>query len=145
MENLNFKKTKWKFFTLFAVFSFAMTCQQAFSQIQPNGLVFKNWQMLGESSMHIDVSYSIGKCADVNLVYLKISNESSNDQDLHFQVDIMNTENGEHFSKDLNVSLIKLTEIKGQCTGGNDLADLKIELPSSYNPMKTTAMINFKN
>ena len=146
MQLLNFKKTKIIFFTLLAVLAISVTSLQAHGQGQPATmqLVYKNWHILGESSKHIDVSCRVIQCETLNQVQLKVFNESNKSQTLKFKIEVFNTVNGESFSKDIEVSLTPVQEIKGACDAPAGLSNLQIDLPATYNPMQINTLITFK-
>lgn len=107
------------------------------------GLIFQDWKILGESSKHIDVFHRLIKCNNVNQIHIKLLNESGIDQTLQFELKITNNETGDTFSKQSSISLFKSQTVQSDCN--SPVADqLKFDLPSTYNPMKTTVQITFK-
>ncbi len=146
MKSSKFKKTKGILFTLFAVLAISITGLQAYGQEQPAPmqLVYKNWYILGESSKHVDVFCRVIQCENLNQVQLKVFNESNASQTLRFKIEIFNNVSGESFSKEIEVSLTPVQEIKGACDATPGLSNLKIDLPATYNPMQINTLITFK-
>lgn len=146
MQNLKFKKRKGILFTLLALLAISLTGLQSYGQGQPATmqLVYKNWYILGESSKHVDVFCRVIQCENSNQIQLKVFNESNLTQSLRFKIEVFNTANGESFSKDIEVSLTPVEEIKGACDGPAALNNLKIDLPANYNPMQINTLITFK-
>jgi hypothetical protein len=145
MKDLKLKKTKGHLFVLIAVLAISFIGLQAHGQGQPAPmqLVYKNWHILGESSKHMDVFSRVIQCETVNQVQLKVFNESNLSQTLKFKIEIFNTVSGESFSKDIEVSLTPVQEIKGDCDAATELSNLKIDLPATYNPMQINTLITF--
>ena len=146
MQNLKFKKKKGILFTILAILAISLTGLQAYGQEQaaPMRIVYKNWHILGESNKHMDVSCRVIQCETVNQIQLKVFNESNISQILKFKIEVFNTVNGEFFSKDIEVSLTPVEEVKGACDGPAALRSLQIDLPPSYNPMQINTLITFK-
>lgn len=129
-------------YLLLLVFSLiALMNQQSFSQTQPsqNGTVIKDWQKMSVSSQEIEVSYSVVNCNNVNQLSLKLLNKKTTGRTAKFRVDIINTGNGERFTKEVNVPLLASQEIKGDCS----VSALKIELPTNYNPANIYVAVTF--
>lgn len=146
MKFFNLKKQKAIVFTFLAVLAISATTLQATGQSQPDAMqiVYKNWYILGESSKHVDVFCRVIQCENLNQVQLKVFNERNASQTLRFKIEIFNNVSGESFSKEIEVSLTPVQEIKGACDATPGLSNLKIDLPATYNPMQINTLITFK-
>jgi len=144
MTNLGFTKSKGKMISIVGMLILSIAFQKLYAQSQPEEmpLIFKNWQILGESKKHIDVFYSVIKCGNTSRVYLKVFNETNKDQTLKFKVEIIDTETGEKIAKEFALALTQLQILKGECTGPNSASELKIDLPASFNPLHISPIIS---
>ena len=127
------------------LFIITLVSQHLVAQTLPGDsvIVLRNWQILGESSQHMDVSSRLVRCDSVNQLQLKVFNESNADQSITFQVTVTNSLTNENIIRNITVFVLKLQELAPACTGNNQLPELKIELPGSFNPLAISAIIIF--
>lgn len=107
-------------------------------------VIYKDWESLKESLTQIDVSYRVIKCSAVTQIHLLVFNESTTDQNTHFEIEITNNSNGLKFTKEISYATLKATIYKAECDSDSSLDKLKIDLPSSYDPNDLTVKITYK-
>ena len=109
-------------------------------------IVYKDWQMLGESNDHIDVSARIAKCGNnAAQVHLFIFNESTSNQTTKFSIEITNLADGKKFTKEVTYATERAKIYKALCDSDAAMNALKITLPSGYDPSNLEIDIAFKN
>ena len=107
-------------------------------------VIYKDWEMIIESTTLMDISYRVIKCDTANQIHLLIFNENSIDQVAHFDLEITNTDNGEKYTKEINFSCTKATVYKALCESDATMDPLKINLPANFNPAGLTVKLTFK-
>lgn len=105
-------------------------------------LIMKDWQMLGESLSHIDVSYRIVNCNDKSQVHLKLLSESDKNETISFDIGITNKLDGKSLSKSFTVAINSMQKVQATCLNAD--GDLAIVLPESYYVMNLDVTITFK-
>ncbi len=118
----------------------------AMTQAQGNAspVIYKDWNMVIESTTLIDVSYRIVKCTSVTQAHLMVFNENSVAQNAHFNIEFTNIASGEKFTKEINLACTKATIYKALCESDASLDVLKINLPANFNPMGISVKVTFK-
>ena len=106
-------------------------------------IVFKNWLILGESKDHLDVSYRVVRCDNVNKVELKVISENNVDGVIHCKVVVINQSTGEKVTQEINLPIVSFKTLSPTCGSDNPYPDLKIELPASFDPKNINAVIIF--
>lgn len=124
------------FKTLFFIILISSLCSSSFAQTPPAQAetLYKDWQVLPDSKNMVEIFYCIVKCNGVNKIHLKIFNDGTSDQDVQFSLDIINSADNKHLSINKRVWAKKGTSQKADCDS-DTLDELKISLPSSYDPL----------
>lgn len=130
------------FFSFIFLIVANLICTQILAQVIP-APILKDWQMIGESASHIDVSYRIVRCNNANVIQLKLFNESNVDQTVEFDITVTNKFNLQNFSKTFSVAVPTFQTRQGECIAGKD-DELKIILPDAYYALNLDVKITFK-
>jgi hypothetical protein len=104
--------------------------------------IYKNWTVLGETTLHGEVSYRTIKCTN-NQIHLSINNKNSIVQTIVMDCKITNTINGLSFTKELICVVPGNNIIKAECTDYTN-NNLKIDLSDYYDPNNITITILFR-
>ncbi len=138
------KTVKWKsIYRMLMVLVIVLSCQYAYAQLPTEPIIFNNWRILGESKDHLDVSFRVIRCDTVNQVQLQIRSESNRDEVLNCNVIIKNLSDGETITRHLSMPVLQFQELKPICGNNTLLPNLKVELPTSFNPMNIATTIHF--
>lgn len=114
------------------------------AQSQGNPVIYKDWEMLVETTNLLDVSYRVIKCDSANQIHLLIFNENVMDQNAHFDMEITNNDTGEKYTKEISFAATKATVYKAMCDSDASLDKLRFNIPANFNPNNLTVKISFK-
>lgn len=114
------------------------------AQSPGNPVIYKDWEMIIESTTLLDVSFRVIKCDTANQIHLMIFNENTMSQTAHFDLEITNTDSGEKFTKEINFAATKATVHKALCDFDASLEALKFNIPANFNPGSLTVKLTFK-
>lgn len=131
--------------TLLVAVSSMFYTSEIFAQTAPTETIYKDWLFTGESANHVDVSARIIKCSSTSpdQVHLFIFNEGSSSNAISFVVTVTNSDSNESFSTTINHTVNRAEMIKATCDNDETVNDLKISLPSNYNPNNLTLSVAF--
>lgn len=104
----------------------------------------QGWTIGGESAVHIDVAYQIVKCSPTGNaeLHLQVFNEKTEADIAKFNVVIADAALGQSFNTLVTKSLANMEMLIADC-GSTALNDLKIAIPTAYNPAALTVTITF--
>lgn len=129
----------------FLLVSTMFCTSEIFAQTAPTETIYKDWLFAGESANHVDVSTRIIKCNSTSpdQVHLFIFNEGSTNNVISFVVTVTNNDSKEAFSTAITHTVNRAEMIRAMCDNDESLNDLKISLPSNYNPNNLTLSVTF--
>jgi len=109
-------------------------------------VIHQDWTSFEESSKFLDVAYCIVQCTPTSkaLIHLELMNENHNVTHTTFVLHIKDVGTGQ--TKDVTVSNYNIPYMhihRPECTNA-DYQDLRIEVPSGFNPADLTLEITYK-
>lgn len=111
---------------------------------QSSETVYKNWQVFPETRNSIEIFYRVVKCNNTNQVQISVFNDGPADQNAQFAITITNKGDGQNLSKDFNFASKKGVFNKPDCDS-DALNDLKINLPTGFDPSGLSVKKTYKN
>jgi len=99
-------------------------------------VVFQEWEKVIESSDHTEISTRVVKCeiSAFEQAHLLFFNESPDNKQVKFKVEITNKADGKNFSKEINFSAGKFQMVFTDCSNDPLFSNFKIDLPNDYTP-----------
>ena len=139
------KSAKSKNFGYFILLVFILSVSASTLKAQAPATIYKDWYSLGESKSLADISYRIVKCdpAGVNQIHLNVFNENPKAQTIKMTILIKNNPDNASFSKVISYNATAGSMNKAECSSSSATDDLKINLPTNYNPNQLTVTITF--
>lgn len=114
------------------------------AQSPSNPVVYKNWAVLVEKINLVDVSYRIVRCDTVNQIHFLIFNGSSVDKMTNFDFLVTNIATGDKYTGVVSFATSRATTYKALCDSDASLNQLKINLPTNFDPNNITVAIILK-
>lgn len=114
------------------------------SNTPTNEIVYKEWELIGESESMIEVSARVLKCnpQSATQLHLEIFNESSNDQTAHFKITLTNPDTNAQEVHTISLAVVKGAIVKPNCEN-NDLPGLRINIPTNWDPATVKIALTF--
>jgi hypothetical protein len=113
------------------------------SLAQEPDTIYQHWLFLGEDTSRIDVSYRVVKCTSTsaNQVHLSVFNENPTAKPVSFTVTVKDNSSNATTTQQVSYQASAASMDRADCSSG--YANLKINLPSGYNPGNITVSITF--
>lgn len=105
--------------------------------------IFKDWIMLLETNDHVEISSRIVQCelGGDKQIQLMVFNEGEA-KNIRFTLTVLNPDNKNTFSKEIIINTSRGQMLIATCDKTDkSLNDLKINLPSDYNPENLTVTV----
>lgn len=113
------------------------------SMAQEPDTVYQHWLFLGEDTSRIDVSYRVVKCTSTsgNQVHLSVFNENPTAKAVSFTVTVKDNSSNATTTHQVSYQAAAAAMDRADCS--SSYSNLKINLPSGYNPANLTVSITF--
>lgn len=131
-----------KFKQLLLINAFLLLGSAAMAQ---GSVFYSDWIVLEESSRMLDVSYRVLKCpgANADQIYLNLFNENKDVTTTSFELEVTDVQSGNSKKYLISNYQIDFGSMHIPDCANNDYAELRLDLPTGFDPENITVEIYY--